>query len=406
MPLPRFVAPAGTALNAGDLLTWLRGSIRPATEICQLAAAFRARYGVRHIFFVSSGRAGMTVLLRALAEARGGRDELLVPGYTCYSVAASAVRAGLSVHPVDISASTLDYEARILDDVNTDRAVALTSSSLYGIPADLPRLERYARDRGIAFVDDAAQCLDGQVDGRWAGTYGDAGLFSFDKGKNITTIQGGVVVCRDDELALRLGHAFRALPPPPPSRVASDGIKIMLYALLLRPRLYWLPNRLLSLGETPFDLDSPSTGYSPRLAPLARQLLARIAAITEGRVRTAAALRQGIGGLPDLVLPANPAARSVYARFPVLFPSASDRARVLDRLKQLGIGATASYPAPLIDVAGVRPHLSPALRDTPVARQVSERILTLPTHPYVTAHDISRIAGVVRSSAVLGDSGP
>jgi hypothetical protein len=55
-------------------------------------------------------------------------------------------------------------------------------------------------------------CGPSLSDGSWAGTFGDAGLFSFDKGKNITTLQGGVIVCRDDELAERLRAIFALLP--------------------------------------------------------------------------------------------------------------------------------------------------------------------------------------------------
>jgi perosamine synthetase len=392
MVLPRFVPPAGTALRMGDLMAWARGAIRPAGELEALAAAFEARYDVPHVFFVSSGRAGMTVLLRTLAEAAGNRNEVVVPGYTCYSVAASAIRAGLRVRPLDIAAETLDYAPESLAGLDPNRVVALTSSSLYGIPADLPGLERFALERGLAFIDDAAQCLDGRVGGRWAGTFGDAGLFSFDKGKNITTMQGGVVVCRDDELALRLTRAFGALPQPPRSAVAMDGIKVMLYALLLRPALYWLPHRVLPLGDTPFDLEYPMAAYSSRMASLARQLLGRIDAITEGRVRTAEAIRTRIGGRPGMTWPQRPGARSVYPRLPVVFEHTDERALMLRRLVHAGIGATASYPAALMDVPGVRSRAAPGTVDTPAARRVAAGIMTLPTHPFVRETDLDTIA--------------
>jgi perosamine synthetase len=402
MALPRFVPPAGTALQLGDLLAWARGAVRPAGELEALAAALGGRYDVPHIFFVSSGRAGMTVLLRTLAEARGSRNEVVVPGYTCYSVAASAIRAGLRVRPLDIAAETLDYAPDGLAGLDPDRVVALTSSSLYGIPADLPGHERFCRERGMAFVDDAAQCMDGRIGGRWAGSFGDAGLFSFDRGKNITTVQGGVVVCRDSELALRLQRAFEKLPRPPRTGVAADGIRVLLYALLLRPALYWLPQRMLPLGETPFDVEYPMASYSPRLAPLARRLLGRIEAITEARVRTAEAVRARIGTRPGVLFPRNPGARSVHPRLPVVFGNPADRDRVMRRLIAAGIGATASYPAALVDVPGVRARLAPVTGDTPAARRVAAGIMTLPTHPYVGEADMATMAGAFGTTAASG----
>jgi perosamine synthetase len=405
--LPRFVAPAGTALNAGDLMAWARGAARsPDRELQALTAAFRERYQIPHACFLSSGRAGMTVLLRVLAEMNPGRSEIVTAGYTCYSVAASAIRAGLKVRPVDVRAETLDYDPDALASIDAGRVVALTSSNLYGIPNDLPGLEHFASQRGVAFVDDAAQCLDGQVGGRWAGTFGDAGLFSFDKGKNITTLQGGVVVCRDDELAERLRHAFGSFPPPPSSQVALDGIKLLLYALLLRPRLYWIPNKLLTLGETPFELEYDTTAYSGRLAPLASRLLGRIDELTEGRIRNARALRERLEGVPGLTLPASEgrSARSVYPRFPLVLEDQRLRDPALASLQKAGIGATESYPQALVDVEEMREHLAEELADTPVARSVASGVVTLPTHRYLSDVDVGAV-GQVFAAGIPGTRG-
>jgi perosamine synthetase len=398
MSLPRFVPPAGTALSLGDLGAWLGGAARPRRELDRLAAAIQARYHIRHCFFVSSGRAGLAVLLRVLAERAAGRKELITPGYTCYSVAASAVRAGLRVRPLDVSVDTLDYRWDAVEGVDTAGAVAITSSNLYGIPGDLPRMEAFAGTRNLSFVDDAAQCLDGKVDGRWVGTFGDAGLLSFDKGKNITTLQGGVVVCRDDELAERLKHAFRRFPPPPRSTVALHTIQLLIYALMLRPRLYWIPNRFLSLGDTPFETDYPATLYSPRLAPLARRQLERVDGITEGRVRNSDRLRARLSGTPGIIVPGNPGGRSVYPRWPIVFLDPARRNHVLQRLRREGIGATGSYPQALVDVPELQPYLAADTADTPDARKVAAGILTLPTHPYLTADDKDRIVDVIVSS--------
>lgn len=389
--LPRFVPPAGTALKAGDLAAWARGAAgSPDREIEALSQAFHEKYEAAHTFFVSSGRAGMTVLLRCLAEASGSRDEVVVHGYTCYSVAASAIRAGLRVRPLDIQVETLDYESSLLEALDTSRVLALTSSNLYGIPNDLPWVEGFCRDRDVAFVDDAAQCLNGRIGGRWAGTFGDAGLFSFDKGKNITTLQGGVVVCRDGELAQRLEHAFASFPPPSPILTAIESMKLLLYATLLRPWLYWIPNSLLALGETPFELEYETTGYSPRLAPLARTLLRRIDEIQGERVRNANELRRLLGDLPGVTLPHSPASdsTSVYPRFPVILEDPAHREAALSRLHRAGIGATRSYPRPLVDVDGIEPYLSRSIKDTPGARAVAQGMMTLPTHAYVSGRDI------------------
>jgi perosamine synthetase len=376
----------------------MRAAVGPSREVRLLEEAFEARYGLKHVFILSSGRAGMTVLLRALAERAPGRNEVVVPGYTCYSVAASAVRAGLRVRPVEVSSRTLDLDRQALEPLDLSRTVAIAGTSLYGIPVDLPGLERFARDRGVAFIDDAAQCLDGRVGERWAGSFGDAGLYSFDKGKNITSLQGGVVACRDDELGERLGHAFRALPAPPASEVAVQSMKLLAYALLLRPSLYWIPNRALTLGETPFELDYPTTQLADSLAGLVRRQFARIDALTASRVRAAERIRAALSGARGLVLPDHPGARSVYPRFPVVLEDGARRDALLARLVGAGFGATGSYPLPLVDVPGLKPHLAEGFADTPRARAVAQGMLTLPTHGHVSDADIATMTAVVAAS--------
>jgi perosamine synthetase len=395
--LPRFVPPAGTVLRASDVLAWLRDAAVGRDELRRLESVLEARYGMRHVYLVASARAGMTILLRAMAERAPGRPEVAMPGYTCYSVAASAVRAGLRVRPLDVDLGTLDIAPDALASADLGGAVALVGASLYGIPVDLPHLEATARAKGTALIDDAAQCLDGRIGGRWVGTFGDAGLFSFDKGKNITSIQGGVIVCRDADLAARLDRACGTLPAPARGAVALQGAKLLAYFVMLRPRLYWIANRLMRLGETPFELDAPMTGYPASLAPLVRGQLTRIEEITQGRIAHAERLREALDGTPGVRLPSRADARSVYPRFPVLFEDPARRDAVRRALVRAGIGATASYPQALIDVPEVQPHLAERTADTPRARQVAAGILTLPTHAFVTRDDLDRMRDIVRT---------
>lgn len=399
-PLPRFVPPAGTVLRGSEVAGWLAevatGRARGARD--RLRQELAARYGVPHVLLVSSARAGMTILLRALADRAGGRDEVAIPGYTCYSVAASAVRAGLRVRPLDVDPATLDVAPAALAATDLRRAVALVGTSLYGLPSDLPALESAARAGEAALVDDAAQCLEGRIGGRWVGTFGDAGLLSFDKGKNLTSMQGGAIVTRDADLAERLERALAALPAPAGAETAILGAKLVAYWVLLRPWLYWVPNRLARLGETPFELDSPMTRLPAALAPIVRRQLARIEGITTAREENARRLRDALAGVPGITMPDRAGARCVHPRLALVFDEPGRRDAARAALVREGIGATGSYPRPIIDVPEVQAHLAEGTTDTPGARRVSGGILTLPTHGYVAHGDVARIARVIRGA--------
>ena len=400
MPL-RTLAPAGTVIRPGELVGWLLGATFTRGDADALLSLLHATYGgASDIFLLSSGRAAMTIILREIAEMSGGRDEVIVPGYTCYSVAASAVRAGLKVRPVDVDPATLDFRPDALERAHTDRVAAIVTANLYGIPNDLPRWEAFARERSTALVDDAAQALHARIDGRYAGTFGDAGLFSFDKGKNVTTIQGGVLLSRNRCLSQRIAAQLSAVSPAPAGRVAIETVKLVLYTLFLRPSAYGIPNRVLTLGETPFETDYPTHLYSPRLALMATRLLRRIDGITSDRIERAERIRAALPHSPSFTLPRADHGDPVYLRFPILLRGREVRDRALAALRRAGIGASASYPKALIDVPQIAPHLAESTEDTPGARAISEGILTLPTHSFVRESDVRRMADIL--ATILG----
>ena len=147
---PRYVAPAGAPISTTDLLGWARSAADSRSGAVALQQALRGRFGDQHFVLTSTGRAGMTLLLRALRRlAPAGRDEVVVPSYTCYSVAASAVKAGLKLRIVDIDPETLDFDRQALADTDLRRVLAIVATNLYGWPNDMVALTALTRDRGI-----------------------------------------------------------------------------------------------------------------------------------------------------------------------------------------------------------------------------------------------------------------
>ncbi len=400
----RYVAPAGTPIGFADLAWWARHALTDRDPVGQFNADVRARLGVRHCAFVSTGRAALTVALHALKTLdTRGRDEVVIPSYTCFSVASSVVKAGLNIRLADVSPTTLDFDPDALNRLDTSRVLAIVATNLYGIPSDLPSLVNFAADRNVFVVDDAAQSLGAAVGGRPSGTWGDVGIYSLDKGKNITSIDGGIIVTNNDAVADALDTLTRALPQPSLGDRADHIVKLLAYAALLHPTRYWLPNALpfLNLGVTMYRTDYPLAQYDPVLSVLGRRLLRRLDLVNAQRVDHASHLRSALPWGPRLE-PISPTiqASPVYLRFPILV-EAGRRDAVVATLRGSGIGATASYPTSIADIPDVRMHVR-RHDDAAGGRELARRIVTLPTHPYVTAEDRVRIVRVVTD--VLGGS--
>jgi perosamine synthetase len=394
----RHVAPAGTPMRTVDLLRWASAGVAGRDVAEALATAIEARFDVRHAYLTGTGRAGMTLLLKAMRRlAPPTRNQVILPSYTCYSVAASVVKAGLTIRVVDIDPTTLDYVAPELEGVDCSRGLAIVATNLYGLPNDLPSLARLAGARGVFLIDDAAQAMGASVGGRPSGTWGDAGLFSFDKGKNVSAIDGGVVVTNSGELAEAMHHETASLPSAGFSRATVDIAKAIAYSVLLRPWLYWIPNSIpqLELGKTVFTTEYPLARPSQPLAALALTMIERLEWLTAARVANARRLSQGLASCSALE-PIAPRADAVpvYLRLPLLAPTASTRDDLIAALRAVGIGATGSYPDSIAEIADLGASVaSPS--GAPGGRAVARRILTLPTQPYLSAADAERIFRVV-----------
>lgn len=345
--------------------------------------------------FISSGRAGMTLVLSILQKLCGDsqRDEVVIPGYTCYSVPSSIEKAGLRIRVCDIDPVSLSYDLDTLKGYDFSRVLAIVSANLYGLPNDLLSLESLASEHGVFLLDDAAQAFGASIAGRSVGAFGDVGLYSLDKGKNITALQGGILVTKSRQIADQLAEAVYELPSTPSTTVMSYVLKLFIYAALLHPKRYGLVRKLpfLGLGKTPYTTQYPLTNFSPILAAMAYQLYQRMSQITEARRRNGLAFRNALSGVSgiSLIEPVNNA-EPVYLRFPFLVDDPDIRISLLQELDALGIGATFSYPKAVVDIPELQGRLSEN-RDTPNARCVASRIITLPTHSYMTLDHVQLV---------------
>ncbi len=89
----RFVAPAGTPIGLSDLAWWAGHALTDRDPVGQFEEDLRARVGVRHCAFASTGRAALRLALLGFKTLDPkGRDEVVIPSYTCFSVASSVVK--------------------------------------------------------------------------------------------------------------------------------------------------------------------------------------------------------------------------------------------------------------------------------------------------------------------------
>lgn len=133
--------------------------------------------------YASCGKAALYHCMLSLGMHAG--DKILVPNYICSSVLVPIEK--LRIKPVFYDINELDLNANI-DSIkwnkeNDPSIKAVLVASMYGNPADLVAIEQYCKENQLLLIDDAAQSLGAIINGRYVGTFGDAGFFSFSPGK-------------------------------------------------------------------------------------------------------------------------------------------------------------------------------------------------------------------------------
>jgi perosamine synthetase len=178
-------------LNSGGWLT----EFEKTREFERMLANY---LGCRYACVVSNGTAALTASLMALGITRP--DEVLVPDLTLIVDANVVLTCGATPVLIDIDKKSLCSSLELVKGSMSSAVKAIILVSLNGRSADVEAIVEYAKERGIHVIEDAAQSLGSKHSGRYLGTFGDVGCFSFSMPKIVTTGQGGAVVTDDAEI--------------------------------------------------------------------------------------------------------------------------------------------------------------------------------------------------------------
>ncbi len=158
--------------------------------------------GVRHCVGVTSGTAAITLALMAAGIEPG--DEVLVPDLTFIATANAVRLAGGIVKLVDVEPHRLSLDLESVAKAISSRTRAVVPVDVNGRGVDYEALEALAAQHGLFIICDSAEALGSKYRGRFLGTFGKAGCFSFSANKTVTTGQGGMVATNDLALYHRL----------------------------------------------------------------------------------------------------------------------------------------------------------------------------------------------------------
>ena len=323
-----------------------------------------ARYcSAKHAIGVSSGTDALLVALMALGIGAG--DEVICPSFTFFATAGCVSRTGARPVFVDVLESTFNCDPEDIERKITPRTRAIIPVHLYGRCADMEAILDIAGRHDIAVIEDAAQAIGAEYDGRRAGSMGKLGCFSFFPTKNLGACgDGGLVTCQDAELAeqIRVLRVHGGAPKYHHGVIGGNFRLDALQAALIRPRLRRLDDSSLRRAQH-------AAAYTHLLEE---------AGLTEGPN-------------PPLQLPGTSSSRHIYNQYTLRCNDPGSRDALREFLTANKVASEIYYPIPLHLQECFSP-LNGKRGDLPVSEKLAGQVLSIPIFAELEEEEVSHVA--------------
>lgn len=330
----------------------------------QLQAELEQYLGIPHVTLYTNGHLALENAIAALNLPKGG--EVITTPFTFASTTHAIVRNGLAPVFCDVNEQDYTIDVSKLEDLITDRTMAIVPVHVYGNLCDVEAIDRIAKHYGLKVIYDAAHAFAVKYKGISSACFGDMSMFSFHATKVFNTIEGGAVCYSDDSL-VQLLNDQKNFGIHGPEEVAYVG------------------------GNAKMSEFQAAMGIC-NMRHLSEEIKKRQKVVEHYRKR--------LSSTEGIKLPAiQENVESNYAYFPVVFNDYKyTRNEVFEKLEAHGIIAR-KYFFPLTNsFECYRNYPTAGVEKTPVAQHLALRVLTLPLYADLSIKDVDRICDVV-----LGD---
>ncbi len=189
------IAAVTAVLRSKNLFRFFKS--RDESYVAKMEDLFAEKSGAAHVLAVNSGTSALIAGLVGIGVSQG--DEVLVPAYTYIATAAAILALGAFPVMVEIDGALtmdpIDAEKKV-----TPRTKAIVPVHMRGVPCDMGSIMALARRKGLKVLEDCAQANGGFYKGTALGLLGDAGAYSFQHFKIITSGEGGLLVTNRKEI--------------------------------------------------------------------------------------------------------------------------------------------------------------------------------------------------------------
>lgn len=333
-------------------------------EVVELEEKLAAYTGAKHCITVANGTDALQIAQMALSIGPG--DEVITPGFTYIATAETVALLGAKPVYVDIDPLTYNLNPALLQAAITPRTKAIIPVSLYGQCADFDAINAIAAQHGIPVIEDAAQSFGATYKGRKSCSLSTIACTSFFPSKPLGCYgDGGAIFTNDDALAKVMRQIARH----------GQDRRYHHVRVGVNSRLDTLQAAILLTKLSIFDEEMA----------LRQQVAERYAALLPPPPREGGGGGEGENITTPYIEPHN---TSAWAQYTI---RVNNRDAVQEKLKAAGIPTAVHYPIPL----NRQPAVADPAAQLSVGDALAQRVLSLPTHPYLDKDSIARIVQVI-----------
>ncbi len=316
---------------------------------------------VPHVTLYTNGHLALENAIAALNLPVGG--EVITTPFSFVSTTHAIVRNGLIPVFCDIREDDYTIDTKKLEELITDKTVAIVPVHVYGNLCDIEEIDRISKKYGLKVVYDAAHAFAVKYKGVSSANFGDASMFSFHATKVFNTIEGGAVCFKRDSWVTLLND-MKNFGIRNEEEIAYVG------------------------GNAKMNEFQAAMGLC-NMRHLDEEIAKRRKVVERYRERLS-----GVDGIKLSVIREN--VESNYAYFPVVFDGYKyTRNEVFGLLAKQGIGARKYFYPITNSIECYRNYPTAGAEKTPVAQHMALRVLTLPLYADLSFEDVNRICDVI-----------
>ena len=361
------------------------------SKLKEFEEEFSSYIGCDHSIATYRGITALYALLKSYGLKRG--DEVIMPAYTCETVARLLIDMGFKMNFVDVDKETYNISIEDLQSKASRKTKVIIAIHMFGNPCEMKGIMEVAEDCDAVVIEDAAQSIGAEYRGKKIGSIGDAGFFSLGEGKPLTTINGGVIVTNDKETAEKCRRIIEHFNPCGLHEKSIVLLKLMTYYILKNPSYYDLIYKLIQHRRVErrdklkiCTLNNFKFKWTDMQASVGLIQLSNLERFNDARMRNAAFLMENLKHVEGIHLPkVAKHSKPIFLRLPVWFEHITEgqRDELIEKLRKAGIDAPVAYPNSL-------PAFFLGVDGFPNTEELVKKTITLPTHPFVRESDLER----------------